>query len=57
MGSYPGKSRHNEREFVKNQARNDRRMEAKEEINDQLRELKRRKPKTPKGGTLVIRTT
>jgi len=53
MGNYKGKSRHEPRQDVKNRMKHERRSEAKEEINDQLRELKRRKPKTPKGGTLV----
>jgi hypothetical protein len=46
MGSYPGKSRHEMRQFVKNRMKHERRLEAKQEIKDQLNELKQRKIKS-----------
>ena len=47
MGSYPGKSRYELRQVVKDRMKHERRLEAKQEIKNQLSELKRRKPKTP----------
>ena len=43
MGNYPGKSRRAPRQIVKNMMKHERRLEAKEEIRNQLNELNPKK--------------
>jgi len=42
MGNHKGKSRHEPRQDVKNRMKHERRLEAKEEIRNQLEELKKK---------------